>query len=586
MPKGIIASSGDPEKLIGCNWVSELRLICTAGAVLRDGDRIMAATKLFAINADGTQLKRVTLRQSNNAAYRALFGGAVIDLLPGSDGDVLIGRQYVPESKMGSIIEKRAEGYGVDRVNTLTLASKRVVPPLANASEFYSDGVGNVRVMGSVFEAAGGYSETKSRYSYKMLGGDKWLPLSTYDWNTEAGFNPYAVDPTENVAYGFDRVDGRQALFKVALDGSDKRTLVFARPDVDVDGLVQIGRQRRVVGVSYALDKREVEYFDPSIRKLRSALSKALPQFEFVQIIDTNSDESRMIIWAGSDILPGQYYHFDKATSQLSELFPSRPELADYKLAPVKSVQVKVGDGTLIPAYLTLPPGSSGKGLPTIVMPHGGPSARDEWGFDWLSQYFANRGYAVLQPNYRGSSGFGDAWFRNQGFKKWDVAIGDVTDAGRWLVQQGIADPNKLAIVGWSYGGYAALQSAVVAPTLFKAVVAVAPVTDLSALLTQGKNYTNYRALQKFVGSGPHIGAGSPAQHADAIKAPVLLFHGELDQNVLIAQSRLMEDRLRGAGKRVELNVYPGLTHGLDDSAVRAAMLQRSDAFLRSAMGM
>ena len=302
--------------------------------MVRDGDRIMGATKLFAINADGTQLKRVTLRQSNDAAYRALFGGEVIDLLPGSDGDVLVGRQYVPEAKMGSIIEKRAEGYGVDRLNTLSLASKRVVQPLYNANDYFSDGIGNIRVMGSVFEASGGYSQTNTRYSYRMAGTEKWLPLSTYDWTTEAGFRPIAVDPTENVAFGFDRVDGRQALYKIALDGTQKRTLVFARPDVDVDGLVQIGRQRRVVGVSYALDKREVEYFDPSIRKLRGALSKALPQFEFVQIIDTNSDETRMIIWAGSDILPGQYYHFDKTTSQLSELFPSRPELAEIQAGP------------------------------------------------------------------------------------------------------------------------------------------------------------------------------------------------------------------------------------------------------------
>jgi dipeptidyl aminopeptidase/acylaminoacyl peptidase len=158
---------------------------------------------------------------------------------------------------------------------------------------------------------------------------------------------------------------------------------------------------------------------------------------------------------------------------------PERPDLADYKLAPVKAITYKAADGTDIPAYLTLPPGSDGKNIPAIVMPHGGPASRDEWGFDWLSQFFAHQGYAVLQPNFRGSSGYGEAWFQKNGYQSWKTAIGDVNDAGRWLSAQGIAAPGKLAIVGWSYGGYAALQSAVLDPDLFKAIVAVAPVTDL-----------------------------------------------------------------------------------------------------------
>lgn len=586
VPKAILRASGDPEKIYGCNWISDARLICNAGEVKRDGDYIRGLTRLFAVNADGSAIKRVSLRQGIYAQYNANFGGAVIDLLPGSNGEVLVGRQYVPESRLGSLIEKRDEGYGVDRVDTLTLASKRTVRPMFNASEFISDGVGNVRIMGSNFEATGGYAETKTRYSYRSVGSDNWVPLSIFDWNTDQGFNPYAVEPTENAVYGFDRLNGRQAVFKIALDGSMKRTLVFSHPDVDVDQLVRIGRQRRIVGVSYATDRRMVEYFDADLLRLATQLGKALPQAGAIGFVDANADETRMIIHVGGDTAPGQYYHFNKKTMQLSELFPERPELNDYRLASVKPMRFRASDGTMIPGYLTLPPGSSGKKLPAIVMPHGGPSARDEWGFDWLVQYYANRGFAVLQPNFRGSSGYGDAWFRNMGFKAWNIAIGDVTDAGRWLVAEGIADPGKLAIVGWSYGGYAALQSGVVAPDLFKAIVAIAPVTDLASLKTDSLNDWNYRAVQAFVGSGPHISAGSPAQHADAFRAPVLMFHGDLDQNVAIHQSRLMEDKLKSASKRTELVVFPGLDHYLADSVAREQMLSRSDAFLRSAMGM
>ena len=194
--------------------------------------------------------------------------------------------------------------------------------------------------------------------------------------------------------------------------------------------------------------------------------------------------------------------------------------------------------------------------------------------------------YAVLQPNFRGSSGYGDARFRDNGFKSWRSAIGDVTDAGRWLVSQGIADSGKLAIVGWSYGGYAALQSEVVAPGLFKAIVATAPVTDFDALKAetngQGDDYLN----RAYIGSTPDIvQAGSPARHADKFLAPVLMFHGTVDSNVRITESRLMDDKLHAAGKSSRLVVYEGLDHYLEDSAARADMLRQSDAFLRASMG-
>ena len=218
-------------------------------------------------------------------------------------------------------------------------------------------------------------------------------------------------------------------------------------------------------------------------------------------------------------------------------------------------------------------------------MPHGGPSSRDVWGFDWLPQFFANRGYAVLQPEFRGSYGYGDAWFRNQGFKSYKTAIGDVLDGGRWLVKQG-ADPAHLGIFGWSYGGYAALQSAVEDPALFKAVVAVAPVTDLESLKEERRHWSDFELVSAEIGDGPHVREGSPAQRADRIKVPVLLFHGTMDRNVNINQSRLMESRLKAAGKEVTLVTFEDLDHQLDDSAAKADMLRRSDAFLRKAFGM
>lgn len=217
------------------------------------------------------------------------------------------------------------------------------------------------------------------------------------------------------------------------------------------------------------------------------------------------------------------------------------------------------------------------------MLPHGGPSARDEWGFDWMAQFFAHQGYAVLQPNYRGSEGFGDAWMAQNGFRGWQTSIGDVTAGGRWLVGQGV-DPNRLAVAGWSYGGYAALQSGVAEPGLFKAIVAIAPVTDLALLWEEARNFANYELVRQFVGQGPHVRAGSPLHNVERIAAPVLLFHGGRDTNVGVVHSQRMDAALRSAGKHSELVAFPELEHDLGDSAARTQMLQRIGEFLEASL--
>jgi dipeptidyl aminopeptidase/acylaminoacyl peptidase len=587
-PREALMADGKPQRLSGCGWVSEERLVCTIYMVIDSPEtkQPLGATRLIAVNADGTGLKLLSRRSRDNDLYVAFGGGEIIDWLPGTDGAVLMGRQYVPEVRVGTNVLDNRQGYGVDRIDTATLATDPVEPAKRGATDYISDGRGNIRIM-AVNDVAGatGYSSGKVSYHYRTKASREWRTLGSFDNLTNEGLLPIAVDPDRDVAYAFrNKEGGRWALFSIALDGSKTETLVFAHPQVDVDGTVRIGRARRVVGVTYATEKREAVYFDPPLATLGRSLSKALPGLPLVRFLDSSADESKLLLWVGSDTDAGRYYLFDKSTKKLGQLLQSRPQLDGVPLAAMKPVRFKAADGTEIPAYLTLPPGSSGKGLPALVMPHGGPSARDEWGFDWLVQYFASRGYAVLQPNYRGSAGYGDAWYQKNGFQSWRSAVGDVNDAGRWLVSEGIADPAKLGIFGWSYGGYAALQSGVLDPALFKAVVAVAPVTDLGSLVQDSSAFSNYRIVKSFVGTGPHLREGSPAQNAARIKAPVLLFHGSLDLNVGVRQSRMMQDKLKGAGVRSELVVYPNLDHQLEDSAARTDMLRRSDAFLRQAL--
>jgi dipeptidyl aminopeptidase/acylaminoacyl peptidase len=589
--KPILTSSGSPDRLQSCNWSSNTRLVCRIYMIdLAYGDKV-GFSRLVAINADGSGIKQLSVHSKDASLGIALSDGHIIDwVADGSDGTVLMERYVVPETSTGTLLAETRKGLVVERVNTGTLARLPLEQPRPDAVGYISDGRGVVRIMGVRPKGARSYAGDKVDYFYRKKNSREWLPLDTVtlEGSISTGFDPEAVDPDLDVVYGLERKDGRKALFKIALDGSLRKELVFERPDVDVNHLVKVGRQNRVVGVGWTTDRAQTAFFDPVLKQFSSSLSKALPGLPLVSFVDASADEQKLVLWAGSDTDPGRFFLFDKAAKKLTEILPVRPQLAQTNLAKVVSVTFPAADGTLIPGYLTLPPGSDGKNLPAIVMPHGGPEARDVWGFDWLPQFFANRGFAVLQPNFRGSTGYGDAWFMDNGFKSWRTAISDVNDGGRWLVKEGIAKPDKLAIFGWSYGGYVTLQSAVVDPTLFKAIVAVAPITDLDMLRREWKvGYNrNPDLVDARIGSAANAEAASPARHADRIVAPVLMFQGDVDQNVDIAESRLMASRLRSAGKKVELVEFHDLDHQLDDSGARAALLDKAVIFLHASLGM
>lgn len=582
VPKPILLASGKPENLYGCKWAATDRLVCTVGGLTQFEGDIIGFSNLVSIDVDGKNTRMLSNRRGADALNIDTRGGTVVDYLPDENGIVLMMRSYVPEARIGTIIEKTEEGMGVDRIDTRTGASKKVEGAQRDAVEYITDGHGSVRIKGVSPRTADGYDKGTVKYLYRQQGSRDWLTLSTYVYADRSGFNPYAVDRDSNIAYGFEKFDGRLAAVSYTLDDSRTRTVLYQHPSVDVDGLVRVGRRGRVIGVTYATDKRAAVYFDPVMKAVTASLSKALGG-RTVYVTDTSTDENRLLLWAGSDTDAGQFYLFDRAARKLSPVIPQRPQLTGLTLANVQPITYPAADGTMVPAYLTLPPGKDAKGLPAIVLPHGGPGARDEWGFDWLSQYFVTRGFAVIQPNFRGSAGYGDAWFKENGFRSWETAVGDVASAGKYLVAKGIADPAKLTILGWSYGGYAALQAAVVEPNLFKAVVAIAPVTDLGTLLQGKKFYSNYYLSKDFIGSGPHIVAGSPARNVARITAPVLMFQGTLDANVPAAQAKLMDEKMRGAGKRSELVMFEGLDHQLDDEAARTTMLKRAGDFLIAA---
>jgi dipeptidyl aminopeptidase/acylaminoacyl peptidase len=582
VPRVVVRSDGNPERLRSCNFVANDRLICRFSGMSTSQGILIPFSRLVAIDTNGQNLKLLGQTDSFYDARLRQYDGSVLDWLVAANGEILMSRDYIPEEgRLGTRLTRTANGLAVDRVNVRTLASTRVEAPNRNASYYIS-----VRIMATVGQRGStGQLRAQTDYFYRTSTNRDWRPFGSSADQAPDSIVPLAVDPTLDAAYVLKRLNGRQALYRVKLDGSMATELVYANDRVDVDDVVWASHGSRVIGVTYVEERRRTVYFDREYATLARSLGRAIPNLPLVDFGSASADGNQILVHAGSDADAGRYYVFDRQARSLNEILMVRPQLENVPLASVRVVSYPSSDGVNIPAYLTLPPGREGRNLPTVILPHGGPSARDEWGFDWLAQYLAHLGYAVLQPNYRGSAGYGDQWLQRNGYRSWRTSIGDITAGARWLAGQGIANPNRMAIVGWSYGGYAALQAGVTEPQLFKAIVAIAPVTDLQQAKDDNEDYTNARNAAEYIGAGPHIVQGSPLRNVGSIAAPVLLFHGDRDINVQSIHSRRMDQALRGAGKRSELVLFPGLEHDLADSSVRAQMLQRLGTFLQTELG-
>lgn len=582
--KPILSSKADPESLQWCQFVSDARLACRFTAIISENGFLIPAARTISINSDGSDVKELGQRASSFDIGLRQYDGRIIDWLPGNGQEVLMTRTYLPEGFKATAtnINRTKTGIGVVRVNVSTLKAAQVEPPRRMAGGFMSDGRGNVRLL--ALDEVKGETQLSGRtkYQYRKANGRSWEDLTDYQSDD---FVPLAIDGTIDSLYALKKIDGRYSLITVKLDGSLETKVVASNPKVDIDDVVRSGDGQKVIGYRFVDEYSHVVYFDPAYQSLRTSLENALPNLPLVTFQGTSDDGTKTILFAGSDADPGRYYLFDRTKKSLAEILPVRPTLAGRTLAKVTPVQYKAADGTTIPAYLTLPAGKEAKNLPAVVLPHGGPSARDEWGFDWLSQFLAARGYAVIQPNYRGSAGFGDAWLNQNGFKQWRTSISDVAAAADYLASSGIADRNRIAIVGWSYGGYAALQSAATYPGKFKSVVAIAPVVDLQMWKEDRQDYTDFRIVSDFVGNGPHLVEGSPLKQAANISVPVLLVHGDLDVNVAVRHSLRMNDALKSAGKESDLVEFKGLDHYLEDSDARALMLSKMGTLLDRTIG-
>ncbi|HET9397380.1 MAG TPA: alpha/beta fold hydrolase [Sphingomicrobium sp.] len=582
----LIASSGNPETLRWCEFATETQLICRYSGNAEVEGVLLGFSRLATLSLVGKDVRSLGSKRAGYDMYIRQNDGAVLDWLPDAEGSVLMSRTYVPkvEERATNIKDERL-GLGVDRVELATLRSRPVEEPRRQASHYMTDGRGNVRIMGEAESDNVGQLKGITTFRFRKAGKREWERLGAYNSQDDVGMWPVAIEQSTDSVYILEDLNGRDALYRMPLDGSGAKTLIAKNDYVDIDGVVRIDRGLPVIGYSYTDDRGRTVYFDPEFKKLASALGRALPQTPMIEFAAASRDAKTLLVHASSDTDPGAYYVLNRTTKQMEPVLLSRELVQPDQLAPVKSISYPAADGKMIPAYLTMSKDGPAKGRPAVILPHGGPSSRDSWGFDWLAQFLAARGYAVIQPNYRGSAGYGDEFLGENAFRDWKTAMSDISDSGKYLVAQGIADPGKLAILGWSYGGYAALQSASLEPDRYKAVIAIAPVTDLAMLKRDYYEFTSSKLARETIGSGEHLKPGSPLQNASRIKAPVLLVHGDMDINVRSRHSAEMAEALREARRPVEFVRHKELDHYLDDSNARTEMLIKIGQLLDRTIG-
>jgi dienelactone hydrolase len=421
---------------------------------------------------------------------------------------------------------------------------------------------------------------SRGEFVFQVFLESNWRDIFHGKENDRLTLIGFSADGTGVVAAGVIG-EGRRKLWRLPLDGSQP-TLLFEDPGSDVEYVTV----DHVTGAPRAVELGgtvpHARFLDPVSQARADMLDRSFPG-QLVEEYDTSEARKRALVRASGGSKPAVWYVVDFTTHKADIVGEEYPALGAASLGERTVISYKARDGQAIPAYLTLPPKAARQHLPLVVLVHGGPESRDFPGFDWWSQFLATRGYAVLQPQFRGSTGFGEA-FRRAGYRQWGGLMqDDISDGVADLVSQGIADPQRVCIVGGNYGGYAALAGAAFTPTLYRCAVSVNGVSDISEMLAyHAHRHTAVAYWQEHVGSqfDPVLKQKSPMHAAERVNAPVLLLHASNDPVVPFSQSIAMAHALTVAHKSVQLVPLPGDDHWLSRSETRTRMLQEVEKFL------
>ncbi|MDM7983315.1 MAG: S9 family peptidase [Maricaulis sp.] len=442
------------------------------------------------------------------------------------------------------------------------------------------------------------YSSDDRRQVLRTLGEENWEPLYTAEDAARPVFTAWGLLPSGDIGvtatFTTDAGRSLRGLYALSIETGDIEETVFLHPTYDLEAVITDPYTNGVVGVTYEDQFTQHVWFDEQLADWQSALDTAFPD-QIVRITSWSRARDKLIISVENERQSPALYLFDVNAGRVDFIGTVHGELGMAELPARRHIEYTARDGTVVPAYLTTPEGDGP--FPSVILPHGGPALRETGGYHAMAHFLASRGYAVLQPNFRGSDGYGYEW-RSAGFGEWGTGVmqDDVTDGVQAMIEAGIVDADRVCIVGWSYGGYAALAGASFTPELYDCAVAIAPVSNLPSFISYvrqryGRDHWSYEYWSELMQGDADLDGNdalralSPIHHAENIQIPVLLLHGENDNVVDANQSSGMARALRRAGGDVEYIELDEGDHSLDDVTMQITLLRALETFLAEHIG-
>ncbi len=519
---------------------------------------------IFAVNIDGSNLKELT-------PFDGVLAG-LIDDLENDEEHMLIG------------MNKRDKHiFDAYRININTGEMKMAAKNPGNITGWQTDWDGRLRI------AITSDGVNKSVLYRKTEAGEFKTVITTNFKETLAPLF-FSFENNEVVYAASSLGRDKTAIVKYDMKNGKELEVIYQHPEVDASKLLNSKKRKVITGVTYVTDKRRYHFFDEQRKKLQKTLQKKLPGVE-AAVTSMNKAEDKVLLRTYSDKTMGAYYFYDLNTKELIKLAEISPWLNAENMADMNPIHYQSRDGLTVNGYLTLPRGVNAKNLPVVVNPHGGPWYRDSWGFNPEVQFLANRGYAVLQMNFRGSTGYGRR-FKEIGYKQWGKSMqDDITDGVNWLIEEGIADPAKIGIYGGSYGGYAVLAGLTFTPDLYACGIDYVGISNIFTFLQTIPPYWEplREMFYEMIGDPEKdkelLIQVSPVFHADKIKAPLLIAQGANDPRVNKNESDQMVDALKKRGITVEYIVKENEGHGFYNEENRFDFYNAVEKFLGGHLG-
>ena len=550
-------TSSEERGVYGFGWLGNDRI----GYVKDDGGN--ENMHFYAVNIDGSN--EIDLTPYDNVQAR------IIDDLEDDPNHVIIG-----------LNKRNPQIHDPFRVNINTGEREMIAENPGNISSWVTDHDGRLRM-------ATTSDGVNTSLLYRDTEKDDFKPILTTDFKVNVSPLFFTFD-NKNVYVASNRDRDKTAIYEFDISKAKEQELIFEHDEVDVSGLMYSKKRKVLTGVNFTVSKGDKVFFDDWRRDIQNKLESQLPGYE-VGITSFSKDETKAVVVSYSDKSRGTYYYYDVENDKLIELSKISPWLEEKHMAEMKPVKYKSRDGFTIHGYLTLPVGSDGKNLPVVVNPHGGPWARDTWGYRSEIQFLANRGFAVFQMNFRGSTGYGREFWEIS-FKQWGKSMqDDITDGVNWLIDEGIADPDRIAIYGASYGGYATLAGLAFTPDLYACGVDYVGVSSLFTFMESMPPYWElYRSMMYEMVGHPEkdkelLASSSPLLHVDKIKVPLFIAQGANDPRVVKSESDQIVEALKSEGIEVPYMVKEDEGHGFYNQENQFDFYREMEKFLKKHIG-